>query len=85
MNEHDKIIFPVHHKVKHRATSTIIGANNEDIDYNYGKIEEIITQAYKIAQEMSTFVGMDVQLIKKNVFNMDECSKMAKNYSTLIV
>lgn len=78
MNEHEKIIFPIHHKVKRHSTSTSIHGNNEDIDYDSRNVEEIIAQAYQVAQQMIAFVDMDVQLMKKSLFEMEESSKMAK-------
>lgn len=78
MNEYDKISFSVHHKVKRHANSTIIDTNNEDTHYDSRNIEEIITQAYQVAQQMATSVKMNVQLVRKNLFNMEESSKMAE-------
>ena len=78
MNEHDKIMFPVHHKVKHHATLPGIDINDGDIDCDSRNVEEIIIQSYQVAQKMAASVEMKIHSMKKNLFNMEESSKMAK-------
>jgi hypothetical protein len=56
MNEHGRIIFPVHHKVKQHAPSTVIDVNQDDIDYDPTSVEKVIILAYQVAQEMATSV-----------------------------
>lgn len=78
INNQEKIIFPVHHKVKHLYTETDSNIINDE-DFHTDDVETIIFQAYEVAQEMVTSVGMNRMLIKHNLFNIKESSKMAKD------
>ena len=78
LNKHGRIMFPVHHKVKQHPTLTDIGINDGDIDCDSRNIEEIIIQFCQVAQQIAVSLNVNVHLMKKNLFNMEESSKMAK-------
>ncbi|CAF1416682.1 unnamed protein product [Adineta steineri] len=77
-NTDQKIIFPIHHKIKRHIILPEHNNNNDEIDYNLVNIEEVIFDAYNVAQQMATSVGMNIHLVKKNLFNIEESSQMAK-------
>ena len=77
-NIYEKIMFPVHHKIRQIANEIDFCDMDEDDDFNCNNVEEIIGQAYEAAQQTATFAGMDKDLIKFNLFNMKESSKMAE-------
>ncbi|CAF2098533.1 unnamed protein product, partial [Rotaria magnacalcarata] len=66
--------FPVHHKIKRLFNE----ANQND-----NNIEVTISQAYEAAQQMATFVGMDKNLIKNHLFEIEESSQMAEKLLNL--
>jgi hypothetical protein len=77
-NMKEKINFPVHHKVKQHTVE--VNSNNveEGDDYNLENVEKIIILAYETAQEMVVSVGMNKDLVKYNLFNIEESSNMAQ-------
>ena len=77
-NIYGKIMFPVHQKIRQLANEIDFCDMDEDDDFNCNNVEEIIGQAYEAAQQMAMFAGMDKDLIKFNLFNMEESSKMAE-------
>lgn len=77
-NQQEKIIFPIHHKIKRTNKETEFNTINEDVNFNADNVETIIFQAYEAAQEMVVSVGMDKILIKHKLFNIEESSKMAE-------
>ncbi|CAF3867992.1 unnamed protein product [Rotaria magnacalcarata] len=74
VNHHEQIRFPVHHKIKRLFNE----ANQND-----NNIEVTISQAYEAAQQMATFVGMDKNLIKNHLFEIEESSQMAEKLLNL--
>jgi hypothetical protein len=78
INEYDKIIFPIHHKIKQVIVQTGSNTNNKDINFNTDDVETIILKAYQVAQQMAIYVGMSVDLIKNNLFSLQQSSKLAK-------
>ena len=77
-NIYEKIMFSVHHKIRQLANEIDFSDIDEDDDSNCNNVEEIIGQAYEAAQQMAMFAGMDKDLIKFNLFNMEESSRMAE-------
>ena len=77
-NIHEKIMFPVEHKMKQLTNEIDFNDTDEDDDFNCNNVEEIIGQAYEAAQQMAIFAGMGKDLIKFNLFNMEESAKMAE-------
>ncbi|CAF1415335.1 unnamed protein product, partial [Rotaria magnacalcarata] len=51
---------------------------DEDVDFNSDHVEAIILRAYEAAQHMVASVGMSKDLIKRNLFNIEESSQMAQ-------
>ncbi|CAF1525730.1 unnamed protein product, partial [Rotaria magnacalcarata] len=51
-NEHEKIMFPVHHKIKRLTNETKSNNIDEDVDFNSDHVEAIILRAYEAAQHM---------------------------------
>lgn len=74
----EKIQFPVHHKIKKIADQTESNIIDETINYNVQEIEQIIIDAYRIAQDMATSVGMNEDLIKFNLFELEESSEITE-------
>ncbi|CAF1456819.1 unnamed protein product [Rotaria sordida] len=77
-NEQEKITFPIYHKIKQHTFSAGIDVNDEEFDCSLIDVEAIILQAYDVAQRMSIYVGMDKELMKKNLFDIEKSSQMAK-------
>ncbi|CAF3518851.1 unnamed protein product [Rotaria socialis] len=83
VNHHEQIRFPVHHKIKRLFNEANQNDNDEDADFNANNIEVTISQAYEAAQQMVTFVGMDKNLIKNHLFEIEESSQMAEKLLNL--
>ncbi|CAF1651111.1 unnamed protein product [Rotaria sordida] len=77
-NEYDKIIFPVHHKVKRLIDDTGSKINEKNIYFHVDYVEEIIFKAYEVAQQMAENVGMNVDLTRNNLFDIQQSSQIAK-------
>ena len=77
-NKQEKIIFPVHHKVKCVNQANESNIIYEDVNFDKENIEEIVLRAYEVAQEMAIFVGMDKNLIKHDLFDIQKSSVVAK-------
>ncbi|CAF3439445.1 unnamed protein product [Rotaria socialis] len=82
-NTHERITFPVHHKIKRLTHETESSNMDEDGDFNSDNVETIIHRAYEVAQQMVVFVGMSKDLIKYNLFNIEESSHMAQTLFNL--
>jgi hypothetical protein len=52
--------------------------NNKDINFNADDVETVILKAHQIAQRMTISVGMSVDLIKNNLFDIQRSSQLAK-------
>ena len=78
-NNEQKIIFPVHHKVKRLISQIKSNTSTKTNNFDTDGLEKIILQAYKVAQEMAAFVGMNDNLIKKNIFKIEQSSQLAKS------
>ncbi|CAF3303165.1 unnamed protein product [Rotaria sp. Silwood2] len=77
-NEYDKIIFPVHHKIKKLIDDTGSTINEKSIYFHANYVEEIIFKAYEVAQQMAENVGMNIDLIRNNLFDIQQSSQIAK-------
>ncbi|CAF4536306.1 unnamed protein product [Rotaria sp. Silwood2] len=77
-NEYDKIIFPVHHKIKKVINDTGSTINAESIHFHVNYVKEIIFKAYEVAQQMAENVGMNIDLIRNNLFDIQQSSQIAK-------
>ncbi|CAF1621360.1 unnamed protein product [Rotaria magnacalcarata] len=77
-NKHATITFPVHHKIKRFTPETESNNIDEDDDFNSDNVETIIHRADEAVQQMVVFVGMSKDLIKYNLFNIEESSHMAQ-------
>ncbi|CAF3272082.1 unnamed protein product [Rotaria socialis] len=82
-NKHATITFIVHHKMKRFTHETESSNIDEDDDFNSDNVETIIHRAYEVAQQMVVFVGMSKDLIKYNLFNIEESSHMAQTLFNL--
>ena len=51
---------------------------DENIGFNTDILEKIVLQAYKVAQEMTMFVGMNHHLIKEDLFKIDQSSLLTQ-------
>ncbi|CAF4227452.1 unnamed protein product, partial [Rotaria magnacalcarata] len=78
-NSEQKIIFPVHHKIKQFLTETNSQTSFNIIDLNTNNLEKLIFRAYEVAQEMAISVGMSNTLIKNNRFTIEQSSELAKH------
>ncbi|CAF4164695.1 unnamed protein product [Rotaria magnacalcarata] len=77
-NEYDKIIFPVHHKIKGLIDDTGSKINEKNIYFHVDYVGEIIFKAYEVAQQMAANVGMNIDLIKNKLFDIQQSSQIAK-------
>ncbi|CAF1136185.1 unnamed protein product [Rotaria sordida] len=77
-NNQQKIIFPIHHKVKPLVFQPGSKINNDNVSFDIDTLEKIILQAYQVAQEMTISVGMSHDLGKNNLFNIEESSQLVK-------
>ncbi|CAF3958390.1 unnamed protein product [Rotaria sordida] len=77
-NNQQKIIFPIHHKVKPLIFQSGSKINNDNVSFDIDTLEKIILQAYQVAQEMTISVGMSHDLVKNNLFNIEESSQLVK-------
>ncbi|CAF1501640.1 unnamed protein product [Adineta ricciae] len=83
-NQHDKISFPVHHKIRKHLLNTESNINETNINetnmnFHSNAIEETIFRAYEVAKEMAQNVRMDIDLIRSNLFDIEQSSQIAKN------
>ena len=78
INQQERIIFPVHHKIKRIYKEAEFNDIDENANFNPDNVETVIFRAYEVVQEMLVPVGMDKNLIKHKLFNIEESSKMAK-------
>ena len=69
-NGSEKIVFPVYHKVKQLIVQTELNDSKNDAYFNSSNLEIIILEAYRRAQDMAISVGMDDDLIKNKLFNI---------------
>ncbi|CAF1075093.1 unnamed protein product [Rotaria sordida] len=77
-NKQEKINFPVHHKNKRFNNQTKSNFTDEDTDFNSNNVETIILRAYEAAQQMTIFVGISKDLIKYNLFNIQQSSELTE-------
>ncbi|CAF4922639.1 unnamed protein product [Rotaria socialis] len=70
-------------KMKRFTHETESSNIDEDDDFNSDNVETIIHRAYETAQQMVVFVGMSKDLIKYNLFNIEESSHMAQTLFNL--
>ena len=76
-NNNQKIFFPIHHKIK-RFNLGKVSSLDENIGFNTDILEKIVLQAYKVAQEMTMFVGMNHHLIKEDLFKIEQSSLLTQ-------
>ncbi|CAF1610337.1 unnamed protein product [Adineta ricciae] len=77
-NNEEKINFPVHHKNKRFHNDTRRNVADSNVDFVSANVQAIVHRAYESAQQMTIFVGMSKDLIKHNVFNIEQSSELAK-------
>ncbi|CAF3986089.1 unnamed protein product [Rotaria sp. Silwood2] len=77
-NKIEKIYFPIHHKIKRLTNQSGLNITDEITDFNSSNIEKIIVQAYEAAQDMAVSVGMSKDLIKYDLFDMEQSSQLAE-------
>ena len=77
-NHENQIIFPMHYKIRKFISQTKSTMTTGNDSFSIDALEEIIQQAYQVAQEMATFVNMSTDLIKNDVFEFEQSSKLAK-------
>ncbi|CAF1351263.1 unnamed protein product [Rotaria sp. Silwood1] len=77
-NTEQKIVFPVHHKIRRFMDKKESNNNTGLTSFNTHDLEKIILHAYEVAQEMINFVDLSNSLIKNNMFNIEQSSKIAK-------
>lgn len=78
-NNHARIVFPVHHKVKRLNKQNNSNDSGEYDCFDWKYTENIIAHAYEVAQQMAASVGMDDSLKKHKLFNIEQSSKMAQH------
>ncbi|CAF0917279.1 unnamed protein product [Adineta steineri] len=76
-NKYEQIIFPVHHKIKPVTIETELDDIDEDNNFNSDNVEIIVYRAFEAAQQMVISLGMNKDLIKYKVFNIEESSQTA--------
>ncbi|CAF3248370.1 unnamed protein product [Rotaria sp. Silwood2] len=77
-NKIEKINFPIHHKIKKLTNQSELNITDEITDFNSSNIEKIIVQAYEAAQYLAISVGMSKDLIKYDLFDMEQSSQLAE-------
>ncbi|CAF3037103.1 unnamed protein product [Rotaria sp. Silwood2] len=77
-NKIEKINFSIHHKIKKLTKQSELNITDEITDFNSSNIEKIIVQAYEAAQDMAVSVGMSKDLIKYDLFDMEQSSQLAE-------
>lgn len=82
-NEYDTIIFPIHHKIRRLIDNTGSEINEKNIHFHVDYVEEVIYKAYEVAQQMAENVGMNIDLIRNNLFDIQQSSQIAKQFLKL--
>ena len=77
-NHENQIIFPMHYKIRKFVCQTKSMIRTGSDCFSIDTIEEIIQQAYQVAQQMANFVNMSTDLIKNDVFDFEQSSKLSK-------
>ncbi|CAF1313939.1 unnamed protein product [Rotaria sp. Silwood1] len=76
-NNNEKIFFPIHHKIKQFNLQKVSKVDG-NIGFNTNILEEIVLEVYKVAQEMPFFVGMNNDLIEKDLFEIEQSSLLTQ-------
>ena len=75
-NEEHKIVFPTHHKIKRLFSENLFSSKTSDETFDVDVLDRVIGQAFQMAQEMATSVGIDVELARNDCFNKEDSSRL---------